>query len=131
MTLNVERREAVSLSNMGDPELQFQAPVIMRACDAFFCSLGRFAPIIDLLCGPRHRQESGPRAIRSILVSRICSVSDRFQQHVLECHRLAADCMQLAGDAPSQAQRSHFLRMARTWTVLAERGPHLDGRSVN
>jgi hypothetical protein len=35
--------------------------------------------------------------------------------------------MQLAGDAPSQAQRSHFLRMARQWIALAERAP--DGHS--
>jgi hypothetical protein len=50
-------------------------------------------------------------------------MSERFQQHVLECHRVAAECMQLAGDAPTQAQRSHFLRMARQWIALAERAP--------
>jgi len=31
--------------------------------------------------------------------------------------------MQLAGDAPSPALQSHFLRMAHVWTAIAERGP--------
>ena len=31
--------------------------------------------------------------------------------------------MQLACDAPSQALKSHFVRMAKEWQDLAERGP--------
>jgi hypothetical protein len=59
------------------------------------------------------------------------SESDNLQKHALECMRLASDCMQLAGDAHSPALQSHFLRMAREWTTLAERGPSADTQTNN
>ena len=54
------------------------------------------------------------------------SESYYLRKHTLECMRLASDCMQLAGDAPSPALQSHFLRMARVWTTRADRGPSAD-----
>jgi hypothetical protein len=49
--------------------------------------------------------------------------SDNLRKHSLECLRLAADCMELAGDVPRADLQSHFVRMAKVWTNLAERGP--------
>ena len=57
------------------------------------------------------------------------SKSDNFRQQELECMRLAADCMQLVGDVRSPALQSHFLRMARVWSSLADRGPSADTRN--
>ena len=57
------------------------------------------------------------------------SKSDNFRKHELECMRLAADCMQLVGDVHSPALQSHFLRMARVWSSLADRGPSADSRN--
>ena len=54
------------------------------------------------------------------------SESDNWRKHELECMRLAADCMQLAGDVHSPALQSHFLRMARVWSSLADQGPSAD-----
>jgi hypothetical protein len=54
------------------------------------------------------------------------SESDNFPKHVLECMRLAADCMQLAGDIHSPTLQRHFIRMARVWTTGAERGTGAD-----
>ena len=51
------------------------------------------------------------------------SVSDNMPRHELECMRLASDCMQLAGDVDRPVLRSHFIRMARVWTNLANRDP--------
>src|SRR5712671_2219471 len=48
------------------------------------------------------------------------------RKHELECMRLASDCMQLAGDVDRPALRSHFIRMARVWTTLADRDPSAD-----
>jgi hypothetical protein len=59
------------------------------------------------------------------------SESDNLRKHALECMRLATDCMQLAGDAPSPALQSHFLRMARVWTTLADQGPSADTQTKN
>jgi hypothetical protein len=42
------------------------------------------------------------------------------RKHVLECLRLASDCMQLAGDARNPALQSQFLRMGKLWTHLAD-----------
>jgi hypothetical protein len=39
--------------------------------------------------------------------------------------------MQLARDAQSPALQSHFLRMAKLWPTLAERGSIIPGRSIN
>jgi hypothetical protein len=54
------------------------------------------------------------------------SESDNFQKHALEYMRLAADCMQLAGNVHSPTLQRHFLRMARVWTTGAERGLDAD-----
>jgi hypothetical protein len=51
------------------------------------------------------------------------SEADNLQKHALECTRLAADCMQLAGDVHSTTLQSHFLRMAREWRILADQSP--------
>ena len=48
---------------------------------------------------------------------------EQLRKHALECLRLEADCMQLAGDAPNPNLQSHFLRMARAWLALAVSGP--------
>lgn len=48
------------------------------------------------------------------------------REHELECMRLAASCMQLAGDVQSPALQSHFVRMAREWSSLAVQGPNTD-----
>ena len=52
--------------------------------------------------------------------------SDNSRKRELECLRLAADCMQLVGDVHNPALQSFFLRMARVWSNLAERGPGAD-----
>jgi hypothetical protein len=57
------------------------------------------------------------------------SESDYSRRHALECLRLAADCMQLAGDVQNPALQSHFVRMARVWSELAVRGPNADTRT--
>ena len=49
-----------------------------------------------------------------------------WRKHELDCMRLAADCMQLAGNVDSPALQSHFLRMARVWSDRAVRGPGAD-----
>jgi hypothetical protein len=51
------------------------------------------------------------------------SESDYSRKHALECLRLEADCMQLAGDIQNPALQSHFVRMARVWSSLAVQGP--------
>lgn len=54
------------------------------------------------------------------------SKTNDLRKHELECLRLSAELMQLAGDAPTPALQSHFLRMARVWPILADRGPGAD-----
>jgi hypothetical protein len=49
--------------------------------------------------------------------------SEQLRKYALECLRLEADCMQLAGDAPDPHFQSHFLRMARVWFAMAVSGP--------
>ena len=44
-------------------------------------------------------------------------------KHALECLRLEADCMQMAGTARSHSLQSHFVRMAGFWSSLALSGP--------
>ena len=56
------------------------------------------------------------------------SESDYLRKRALECLRLAADSMQLAGDVQNPALQSHFVRMARVWSDLAVRGPNGDTR---
>jgi CheY-like chemotaxis protein len=43
--------------------------------------------------------------------------------HSLECLRLGADCRELAKSVRGPELRSHFLRMAQTWSALAVSGP--------
>ena len=59
------------------------------------------------------------------------SESDYSRKHALGCMRLAADCMQLAGDVQNPASQSHFVRMARVWSDLAVRGPNADTWTEN
>jgi hypothetical protein len=42
------------------------------------------------------------------------------QKYSLLCWRLAAECRNLAADVPEPDLRAHFLRMASTWTELAD-----------
>ena len=56
------------------------------------------------------------------------SESDYSRKHALECLRLEADCMQLAGDIQNPALQSHFVRMARVWSDRAVRGTNGDTR---
>jgi len=51
------------------------------------------------------------------------SKPEQLRQHALECLRLEADCMQLAGDARNPNVQSHFVRTARLWSGLAVSGP--------
>lgn len=53
---------------------------------------------------------------------------DNMREHELECVRLASDCMQLASDVDRPDLRSHFVRMARVWTTLADWDPSGPGR---
>jgi hypothetical protein len=54
---------------------------------------------------------------------------NHFREHSLECLRLEADCMQLAGGFRRPAWQAHYLRMAREWRGLADRDPSADRRS--
>ena len=40
----------------------------------------------------------------------------------LECLRLEADCLQLADAIHDHSLRSHFIRMAKEWSILAAWG---------
>jgi hypothetical protein len=53
----------------------------------------------------------------------------QLQKHALECLRLQADCVQLAGVAHSPNVQSHFVSMARFWGTLAASGPSSDAGS--
>jgi hypothetical protein len=57
------------------------------------------------------------------------SESDNSRKHALECLRLAADCMQLAGDVHNLPLQSRFVRMAREWSRLAAQGPNVDAEA--
>ena len=61
--------------------------------------------------------------------SGLVSESNSSRKHELECLRLATDCMQLAGDIHNTALQSHFLRMARVWSTLADRGLDVDSET--
>jgi hypothetical protein len=53
----------------------------------------------------------------------------QLQRHALECLRLQADCMQLAGAACNLNVQSHFIFMAQFWGALAASGPSSDADS--
>jgi hypothetical protein len=59
------------------------------------------------------------------------SKPEQLRKHALECLRLEADCLQLAGDARHPNAQSHFVRMARHWFDMAVAGPNADtGRQI-
>jgi hypothetical protein len=47
------------------------------------------------------------------------SEAKQLRKHAVECLRLQADCMQLAGVARSPNMQSHFVSMARFWGTSA------------
>jgi hypothetical protein len=47
------------------------------------------------------------------------SESSDIQKNALMCMRLAAECRDLAADAPERDLRAHFLHMASAWEELA------------
>jgi hypothetical protein len=49
--------------------------------------------------------------------------AEQLRKHALECLRLQADCMQLAGVAHGYDVQSHFAHMAKFWGALAVSGP--------
>jgi hypothetical protein len=49
--------------------------------------------------------------------------AQQLRKHALECLRLQADCMELAGVAYRHNVRSHFVSMAEFWGNLAVSGP--------
>jgi hypothetical protein len=51
------------------------------------------------------------------------SESSYVQNFALMCLRLAAECRDLATDAPEAELRAHFLHMANMWTELADHSP--------
>ena len=53
----------------------------------------------------------------------------QLQKHALECLRLEADCVQLAGAARDPDVQSHFVAMARCWGTLSVSGPISDAGS--
>ena len=59
------------------------------------------------------------------------SESDNLRKHMLECMRLAADCMQLAGEVHGSTLQSHFLRMAGVWRTLADQAPNTQTNKLN
>jgi hypothetical protein len=59
------------------------------------------------------------------------SESVNWRKRELECTRMAADCMQLAGDVQNPALQSHFARMAMFWSDVAVRGPNADARTAD
>ena len=50
----------------------------------------------------------------------------QLRKHALECLRLQADCMELAGVAHGSNVQSHFVFMAKFWGNLAVSGPSLN-----
>ena len=53
----------------------------------------------------------------------------QLRKHTLECLRLQADCMELAGVACGHNVQSHFVSMAEFWGALAVSGPSVDANS--
>jgi hypothetical protein len=47
----------------------------------------------------------------------------QLRNHAVECLRLQADCMQLAGVAHGHDVQSHFVYLARFWGALAVSRP--------
>ena len=102
--------------------------------DSFAMSIPQCRHLLDagpdgifsaLLCGVDHRQDT--RCCATILhpcfEEVAVSESDNSRKHALECLRLEADCMQLAGVVRGPALQTHFVRMAGEWSSLAVQGP--------
>jgi hypothetical protein len=51
------------------------------------------------------------------------SEAKELRKHALECLRLQADCMELAGITHGHDVQSHFIDMAQFWGALAVSGP--------
>jgi hypothetical protein len=51
------------------------------------------------------------------------SEAKQLRKHALECLRLQADCMELAGITHGHDVQSHFIDMAQFWGALAVSGP--------
>ena len=56
-------------------------------------------------------------------------MSDKLRKHVLECLRMEADCMQLAGDVQSPDLQAYYIRMAKEWSILAKRDSIVDAET--
>jgi hypothetical protein len=52
----------------------------------------------------------------------------QLRKHALECLRLQADCMELAGVAHCRNVQSNFVSMAEFWGNLAVSGPSSNAR---
>jgi hypothetical protein len=52
------------------------------------------------------------------------------RKRALECLRLQADCMQLAGNTLGHKVQAHFLRMATVWSTLAVSEPNSNSGSI-
>jgi hypothetical protein len=50
------------------------------------------------------------------------SESANLRKQELECLRMEADCLQLAGAVHSPSLKSHFIGMAKKWSSLAAWG---------
>jgi hypothetical protein len=48
--------------------------------------------------------------------------SFNLRKQELQCLRLEADCVQLAGAVQSPSLKKHFIRMAKKWSALAAWG---------
>lgn len=60
------------------------------------------------------------------------SKPEQLRKYALECLRLEADCLQLAGDACDPKAQSHYVRMARLWFDMAVAGPSVNtGRQIS
>jgi len=53
------------------------------------------------------------------------------RKYALECLRLKAECMQLAGEAATPELQRHFLHQAEVWAEMAERAPTAGARLIS
>jgi hypothetical protein len=86
--------------------------------------------IPSVLRGVDHRQHTQYVRLQSQAFTRSAMFeAKQLQRHALECLRLQADCVELAGVARSPNVQSHFVSMARFWGTLAASGPSSNTRS--
>jgi hypothetical protein len=100
----------------------FAMPVPQRRHLLGACAAGTLSAF---LCGLDHRQDARCCATIQHPCFKEVAVpeSDNSRKRALECLRLEADCMQLAGVVHGPALQTHFVRMAREWSSLAIQGP--------